>query len=538
MKEIENYIKLSNNLFYGEDSLFKLVKEYNILNIMYYISSNLNNKNIVHFTLENLIIESNLKPNNHKGKTNTIFINILQKLQNNNFIDVLEYNKSLNFDTCNRKINTYKPKELIICRLNIDLSNKFTICTDKEYHNIMFYKENNINNTKLLYYYLYLKSRTYRKVNDTDTRPEVCFPTFELISKDIGLTDISIVKYNDILVKLEMIKIANPGLWYNASDELKNVRESVNFYYITDCGNKSDCADSELQEGISIYKHMDVNQNKIFTSSRKYKNNNRKLNGKLGSIIKKEKNGIATDKDIREKEKILQSTQTIDTRMENIRELLNQHPDQLLDEIYYDLGNGTKSNYYYQLQIELKLVSEETDELLVPKNYYNWIMINYTEQEKLKYIKIIQAYKNKHNKSFGSYRLGSEKDKDYIKYKADLEREKMKNIKIDNDEVKFTYPLEKKSLMQRIRKNDNVIVPDGSEDKKCLYDDYVLLSDYEYELLSKEMSDKQLQHYIDKLNNYIGSTGKQYKSHYYTIKLWYDNDLKNTPQSSKLKIYS
>lgn len=73
---------------------------------------------------------------------------------------------------------------------------------------------------------------------------------------------------------------------------------------------------------------------------------------------------------------------------------------------------------------------------------------------------------------------------------------------------------------------------------KSLYDDYVLLTAYEYELLSKNMGDRILQHYIDKLNNYIGSTGKQYNNHYYTIKLWYEKDLKVTPKDNKLKIYS
>jgi hypothetical protein len=40
----------------------------------------------------------------------------------------------------------------------------------------------------------------------------------------------------------------------------------------------------------------------------------------------------------------------------------------------------------------------------------------------------------------------------YIKYKADLERKKMNDIKIDNTGVKFKYKLEKKSLIDRIRK--------------------------------------------------------------------------------------
>ena len=56
--------------------------------------------------------------------------------------------------------------------------------------------------------------------------------------------------------------------------------------------------------------------------------------------------------------------------------------------------------------------------------------------------------------------------------------------------------------------------------EKKRYLDFVLLSDEEYwKLLSifwKERLDKEIQ----KLNNYIGSSWKKYKSHYFTIRQW------------------
>jgi hypothetical protein len=65
---------------------------------------------------------------------------------------------------------------------------------------------------------------------------------------------------------------------------------------------------------------------------------------------------------------------------------------------------------------------------------------------------------------------------------------------------------------------------------KKLYGINVLLTDEEYELLLKEMSEKKLINYIDRLDNYIESTGKRYSSHYHTILLWYEKDMEKKPQ--------
>ena len=50
--------------------------------------------------------------------------------------------------------------------------------------------------------------------------------------------------------------------------------------------------------------------------------------------------------------------------------------------------------------------------------------------------------------------------------------------------------------------------------------DFVLLSDDEYNKLVSTLGEKLTTELIDKLNNYIWSTGKRYKSHYFTILQW------------------
>lgn len=81
-----------------------------------------------------------------------------------------------------------------------------------------------------------------------------------------------------------------------------------------------------------------------------------------------------------------------------------------------------------------------------------------------------------------------------------------------------------------INNNNNVIKKDTSVSKKTRHLDYVLLFDEEYEKLIELMGSGELSKYIENLNNYIGSKGKKYKSHYYVIRQWYNKDNKDKPK--------
>jgi hypothetical protein len=56
------------------------------------------------------------------------------------------------------------------------------------------------------------------------------------------------------------------------------------------------------------------------------------------------------------------------------------------------------------------------------------------------------------------------------------------------------------------------------------YLDYVLLTEEEYKKLVDRFGEEETNNYITKLNNYIGSKGKKYKSHYFTILNWLNKD--------------
>lgn len=66
--------------------------------------------------------------------------------------------------------------------------------------------------------------------------------------------------------------------------------------------------------------------------------------------------------------------------------------------------------------------------------------------------------------------------------------------------------------------------------KKNKYLDFILLTDDEYTKLQNLVGD-ELEGYLERLNNYIGSTGKKYKSHYFTLLNWARKDgVKSKPE--------
>lgn len=64
----------------------------------------------------------------------------------------------------------------------------------------------------------------------------------------------------------------------------------------------------------------------------------------------------------------------------------------------------------------------------------------------------------------------------------------------------------------------------GSRKKK--HGDFVLLTDSEYQRLVELMGEDELRYWIESLDSYIGSKGRKYKSHYHTIRNWYNRNQK------------
>lgn len=63
--------------------------------------------------------------------------------------------------------------------------------------------------------------------------------------------------------------------------------------------------------------------------------------------------------------------------------------------------------------------------------------------------------------------------------------------------------------------------------KKHTYLEFVKLTKDEYKKLIERLGQHSTDDYIERLNNYIGSKGKRYKSHYHTILAWNRRDVSN-----------
>ncbi|RKW20481.1 hypothetical protein D8B45_07345 [Candidatus Gracilibacteria bacterium] len=64
------------------------------------------------------------------------------------------------------------------------------------------------------------------------------------------------------------------------------------------------------------------------------------------------------------------------------------------------------------------------------------------------------------------------------------------------------------------------IKKENIKEKKLKFGDFVLLTQNEHTKLLADLGEKILEQTIENLNNYIGSRGKKYKSHYHTIRAW------------------
>jgi hypothetical protein len=83
-------------------------------------------------------------------------------------------------------------------------------------------------------------------------------------------------------------------------------------------------------------------------------------------------------------------------------------------------------------------------------------------------------------------------------------------------------------------KNDN---NDNNEKKKIKHLDFVYLFEDEYKKLIEQIGEDKTKKTIEKLNCYIGSKGKKYKSHYFTILNWIKMEEDRKP-NKKQKTFS
>ncbi|SHE47346.1 hypothetical protein SAMN02745164_00493 [Marinitoga hydrogenitolerans DSM 16785] len=143
----------------------------------------------------------------------------------------------------------------------------------------------------------------------------------------------------------------------------------------------------------------------------------------------------------------------------------------------------------------------------------------YRARNRLKQYGLINFISGKGKKNYATYFLGNEfKKVSHIETVTEtvsgtvsetlsetLSETRYKNIDIDKD-------------IDIIKKEKKF----KKEKKKFL--EFVFLKEEEYEKLVERFGKTIIDEYIEKLNNYIGSKGKKYKSHYHTILNWLKKD--------------
>ena len=100
----------------------------------------------------------------------------------------------------------------------------------------------------------------------------------------------------------------------------------------------------------------------------------------------------------------------------------------------------------------------------------------------------------------------------------------------DESKSEATLENEDESIIQPTSNNINVTevdkLPEKEKPTKEKFSEFVLLKKEEHEKLIEKFGEKETTQMIERLNNYIGSSGRRYKSHYHTILQWVDKDKK------------
>lgn len=382
------FVKLPNNLFIKvneNESLLKQINDDKVVLILDYLYTNTNRKGVSIFVLKEMIEKLGYTYSDKNTQNINKFKDILYKLQ---LLQVIQSDVEM---------NKIKPKQYIECILTIDFSNKFMVLYDWEKEIILHQTKTKLNNLKLLVYYCYLKTRIYKRPEGTKLHintemAESCHPSFETIYQDLGLSDETIIRYNQVLKELDLIRYKNAGRFYYRKDKLKTKIETPNFYVLFKEG-----WEEELNSAIKHYKKQ--NKDTMVFTDEPYKNNDRKANGFIGRIEYLESIGKATEKQIKQKNELINQRKIRtgeNDRTLNIQKLFEVYKDRdniLLSEIYEEKGQLNNAKREHDLELELNLINQY-GKLLIDYDYYKWVMANYKKEEHTYYLNCVKSHKN------------------------------------------------------------------------------------------------------------------------------------------------
>lgn len=213
----------------------------------------------------------------------------------------------------------------------------------------------------------------------------------------------------------------------------------------------------------------------------------------------------------------------------------------LLEEIYmngYYIKNGEKFNILFSdenkidLNVFKNVLNDCIEEGLFDKNIYLKYAILTSSRIQLNYLAVAERRKNvefykeyllidPENEKSEKIKLNvniltlnvniNEENADIGTQRKEKERKEKERKEKDDEEKSPTH--------KKIDKNENKIYVDLGENYKV-----VKLTQEEIDKLKEKLGIEKTKEYIERLNLYVGSTGKKYVSHYMTILNWYNKD--------------
>ena len=240
LKEKVDFIVIPTNMFYvkGGAGYFVDLKDYTMIPVLLYIQTKKDIIDEIRFSIADIIEYCGFKPDSHKGKNVDKMRIVLNKLRDEGII------------SCGIDFNKVKSNELIKAEFN-QIAVQGNSFTKIPLHIIDKIMKGNYNNKFLaLTLWSYIHCRRYKKDMIGEGKESATQVSYETITRDTAISDKTITKYFDVMVKDELLLIHNSG--YLVKKNEKPV--SASNIYVTVDGDL-ELAKGFMHEAISRYEH-------------------------------------------------------------------------------------------------------------------------------------------------------------------------------------------------------------------------------------------------------------------------------------------
>lgn len=214
IKEDDTFIKIDNR--YIKDGDYILNNEQ--LTILALITMNLSLKGVCIFSITWLLdMLNNSRSNNRKIKE---IKNILQQFINDNIITL--YTNVLTDDNIITDITNIDKSDLLYCYVE-DVEDNFTLIYDRELLEVINVAHKyKLDTYSLINFILYIYS--FIDNNEQDEDYKLCYPSFNNINDNIGISETTIVKYINILQENNIICCDYAGFKETVKGQIRNAK--------------------------------------------------------------------------------------------------------------------------------------------------------------------------------------------------------------------------------------------------------------------------------------------------------------------------